>query len=83
MTGRGGARDELPAWHQVCVASPYTHTAGAGFYVNATQEPWNRNYNMYDYVTEVSSAVPCRERCVGSRNGWLEVRHLCRRGLGR
>lgn len=23
---------------------------GAGFYVNATQEPWARNYQMYDYV---------------------------------
>jgi S-formylglutathione hydrolase len=24
---------------------------GAGFYVNATQEPWRRHYRMYDYVT--------------------------------
>lgn len=23
---------------------------GAGFYVNATQEPWSTHYNMYDYV---------------------------------
>ena len=23
---------------------------GAGFYVNATQKPWSRNYRMYDYV---------------------------------
>ena len=23
---------------------------GAGFYVNATQAPWNRHYQMYDYV---------------------------------
>jgi len=23
---------------------------GAGFYVNATQAPWNRHYRMYDYV---------------------------------
>lgn len=23
----------------------------AGFYVNATQAPWNKNYRMYDYVT--------------------------------
>lgn len=23
---------------------------GAGFYVNATQEPWEKNYQMYDYV---------------------------------
>lgn len=25
---------------------------GAGFYVNATQEPWKTNYRMYSYVTE-------------------------------
>lgn len=25
---------------------------GAGFYVNATQEPWATNYQMYDYVVE-------------------------------
>jgi S-formylglutathione hydrolase len=23
----------------------------AGFYVNATQAPWNKNYQMYDYIT--------------------------------
>ena len=25
--------------------------SGAGFYVNATEAPWNRNYHMFDYVT--------------------------------
>lgn len=25
---------------------------GAGFYLNATKEPYNRNYKMYDYVTK-------------------------------
>ncbi|MDX1571377.1 MAG: S-formylglutathione hydrolase [Xanthomonadales bacterium] len=25
---------------------------GAGFYVNATRSPWNRHYQMYDYVVE-------------------------------
>ncbi|KAM7542909.1 hypothetical protein Aperf_G00000009962 [Anoplocephala perfoliata] len=25
---------------------------GAGFYLNATQEPWNKHYQMYDYVTK-------------------------------
>lgn len=25
---------------------------GAGFYVNATQAPWNKHYHMYDYVTK-------------------------------
>lgn len=26
--------------------------SGAGFYVDATQDPWKTNYRMYDYVTE-------------------------------
>lgn len=25
--------------------------SGAGFYVDATQEPWRKNYNMYSYIT--------------------------------
>ncbi len=25
---------------------------GAGFYVNATEPPWDRNYRMYDYVVD-------------------------------
>ena len=25
---------------------------GAGFYVNATEEPWRRHYHMYDYVVK-------------------------------
>lgn len=28
----------------------YDFGLGAGFYVNATQAPWNRHYQMYDYV---------------------------------
>ncbi|GAA5868577.1 hypothetical protein JCM3774_005434 [Rhodotorula dairenensis] len=24
---------------------------GAGFYVNATKEPWKKHYNMYDFIT--------------------------------
>ena len=25
---------------------------GAGFYINATQEPWNKHYKMYDYIVD-------------------------------
>jgi S-formylglutathione hydrolase len=33
--------------------------AGAGFYVNATQEPWAKNYRMYDYVAhELNELIP-------------------------
>ena len=30
----------------------YDFGLGAGFYLNATQTPWNRHYHMYDYVTQ-------------------------------
>lgn len=31
--------------------------SGAGFYVNATQSPWDRHYRMYDYVTKELPAL--------------------------
>ena len=41
----------------------YDFGLGAGFYVNATQAPWSKHYQMYDYVVEelpqvVASACP-------------------------
>ncbi|MEP4484568.1 MAG: S-formylglutathione hydrolase [Halioglobus sp.] len=30
---------------------------GAGFYVNATQSPWDTHYQMYDYITQELPAV--------------------------
>lgn len=38
---------DLPGEHE-----SYDFGSGAGFYINATQEPWNKHYNMYDYITE-------------------------------
>ena len=36
----------------------YDFGLGAGFYLNATQEPWSKHYHMYDYVTnELQAAV--------------------------
>lgn len=29
----------------------YDFGSGAGFYVNATADPWKDNYKMYDYIT--------------------------------
>ena len=37
---------DLPGEHE-----SYDLGSGAGFYVNATQEPWSPHYQMYDYVT--------------------------------
>ncbi|MBT8079103.1 MAG: S-formylglutathione hydrolase [Gammaproteobacteria bacterium] len=34
----------------------YDFGLGAGFYLNATQSPWSRNYRMYDYVTRELAA---------------------------
>jgi len=46
----------------------YDFGSGAGFYVNATQEPWSANYNMFDYVTLelpelINEHFPVNERC--------------------
>ena len=46
----------------------YDFGSGAGFYVNATQEPWSANYHMYDYVTQelpalVGEHFPVNEKC--------------------
>ena len=43
------------------VPERYDLGKGAGFYVNATQAPWNRHYQMYDYVTRELPALVERE----------------------
>ncbi len=44
---------DLPGEHE-----SYDLGSGAGFYVNATKEPWSRHYRMYDYVsTELPEVV--------------------------
>jgi len=35
----------------------YDFGLGAGFYVNATQDPWAKHYRMYDYVTKELPAL--------------------------
>ncbi|WP_425409065.1 S-formylglutathione hydrolase [Hyphococcus sp.] len=35
----------------------YDFGLGAGFYLNATQDPWSKHYNMYDYVTRELPAL--------------------------
>ncbi len=47
----------------------YDFGLGAGFYVNATQPPWDRHYRMYDYVVDelpglVESSFPVSDRRV-------------------
>jgi len=35
----------------------YDFGLGAGFYVNATQEPWRKHYRMYDYIVDELPAL--------------------------
>ncbi|ACJ28848.1 Carboxylesterase [Shewanella piezotolerans WP3] len=44
------APDTSPRGEDVADDDGYDLGQGAGFYVNATQAPWSRHYQMYDYV---------------------------------
>ncbi|MFP1558276.1 alpha/beta hydrolase-fold protein [Escherichia coli] len=39
-----------PRGSHVADADRYDLGQGAGFYLNATQAPWNEHYKMYDYI---------------------------------
>ncbi|ACV27457.1 S-formylglutathione hydrolase [Kangiella koreensis] len=45
------APDTSPRGDDVADDEGYDLGKGAGFYVNATQEPWAKHYQMYDYIT--------------------------------
>lgn len=51
------APDTSPRGKDVADADSYDLGQGAGFYLNATQEPWNKHYHMYDYVVEELPAL--------------------------
>ncbi|WP_275424999.1 S-formylglutathione hydrolase [Archangium violaceum] len=42
---------------------------GAGFYVNATREPWSRNYRMHDYVVHELPALVEKTFPVNGKRG--------------
>ena len=44
--------DTSPRGENIPDDNNYKLGCGAGFYLNATQEPWSQNYNMYDYITK-------------------------------
>ena len=44
--------DTSPRGENVANDDGYDLGQGAGFYLDATQEPWAKNYHMYSYVTE-------------------------------
>ena len=46
------APDTSPRGEHVANDDAYDLGQGAGFYVNATQQPWAEHYRMYDYVLD-------------------------------
>lgn len=50
--------DTSPRGPDVADDAAYDLGQGAGFYVNATQEPWAQHYRMYEYcVTELPALI--------------------------
>ncbi len=43
--------DTSPRGEQVPNDGAYDLGQGASFYVNATQEPWRKHFQMFDYIT--------------------------------
>jgi S-formylglutathione hydrolase len=51
-------------------ADAYDFGSGAGFYVNATEPPWNARYHMYSYVvTELPQVIAQNFPADGTRQG--------------
>lgn len=51
------APDTSPRGESIPDDGAYDLGQGAGFYVNATQEPWSKNYRMYDYIVDELRAL--------------------------
>jgi len=55
------APDTSPRGEDVPDAEEWDFGKGAGFYVDATQEPWSKHYRMWPYVTEELPALIAAE----------------------
>ena len=55
------APDTSPRGEGVADADEWDFGKGAGFYVDATQEPWSPHYRMWSYVTEELPALVAAE----------------------
>jgi len=49
--------DTSPRGDDVADDEAWDFAQGAGFYLNATQEPWSNHYKMYDYITKEMPTV--------------------------
>ena len=60
--------DTSPRGDEVADDAGYDLGKGAGFYLNATQEPWARHYRMYDYLRDELPALIQAEFAVSDRS---------------
>ncbi len=61
--------DTSPRGDGVANDESYDLGQGAGFYVNATRDPWKPNYRMYDYITSELRALVTGNLPVQDRHG--------------
>ncbi|UJD95427.1 S-formylglutathione hydrolase [Lelliottia amnigena] len=59
--------DTSPRGDEVADDAGYDLGKGAGFYLNATQQPWASHYRMYDYLRDELPALITAEFDVGDR----------------
>ena len=59
--------DTSPRGDDVADDAGYDLGKGAGFYLNATQQPWARHYRMYDYLRDELPALIQAEFAVADR----------------
>jgi len=59
--------DTSPRGEDVPNVDSYDLGVGAGFYVNATQEPYTKHYQMYTYVTEELPALLEEQFSIGKQ----------------
>ncbi|HHL21133.1 MAG TPA: S-formylglutathione hydrolase [Aliiroseovarius sp.] len=61
--------DTSPRGPGVADDDDYALGQGAGFYVNATQDPWAGHFRMYDYVLDELRALVLAEFPIADRHG--------------
>lgn len=61
--------DTSPRGEGVADDETYDLGVGAGYYVNATQDPWKQHFQMYDYVVTELRAVMQETMPVNGRHG--------------
>ena len=59
--------DTSPRGDDVADDAGYDLGKGAGFYLNATEQPWARHYRMYDYLRDELPALVQSQFAVGER----------------